>query len=52
MDSLHLNPNLTNEVADIYAWTLDFYKLQKGDNFKLFMKKNLLMTLLLLAMEK
>ena len=35
MDSLHLNPNLTNEVAEIYAWTLDFYKLQKGDNFKL-----------------
>jgi murein DD-endopeptidase MepM/ murein hydrolase activator NlpD len=35
MDSLHLNPNLTNEVADIYAWTLDFYKLQKGDQFKL-----------------
>lgn len=35
MDSLHLNPNLTYEVADIYAWTLDFYKLQKGDQFKL-----------------
>ena len=35
MDSLHLNPNLTNEVADIYAWTLDFFKLQKGDHFKL-----------------
>jgi murein DD-endopeptidase len=35
MDSLHLTPNLTYEVADIYAWTLDFYKLQKGDKFKL-----------------
>lgn len=35
MDSLHLNPNLTYNVADIYAWTLDFYKLQKGDQFKL-----------------
>lgn len=35
MDSLHLNPNLTYAVADIYAWTLDFYKLQKGDQFKL-----------------
>jgi len=35
MDSLHLNPNLTNKIADIYAWTLDFYKLQKGDHFKL-----------------
>ena len=35
MDSLHINPNLTNKVADIYAWTLDFFKLQKGDTFKL-----------------
>lgn len=35
MDSLRLNPNLTWAIADIYAWTLDFYKLQKGDSFKL-----------------
>ena len=35
MDSLHLSANLTYAVADIYAWTLDFYKLQKGDSFKL-----------------
>lgn len=35
MDSLHLKPSLTYEVADIYAWTLDFYKLQKGDHFKI-----------------
>lgn len=35
MDSLGLKPALTNTVADIYAWTLDFYGLQKGDKFKL-----------------
>ncbi len=35
MDSLGLSANLTWAVADIYAWTLDFYKLQKGDSFKL-----------------
>lgn len=35
MDSLGLRPNLTWAVADIYAWTLDFYKLQKGDSFKI-----------------
>ncbi|MGY0425262.1 MAG: peptidoglycan DD-metalloendopeptidase family protein [Polaribacter sp.] len=35
MDSLHLSANLTYSLADIYAWTLDFYKLQKGDYFKL-----------------
>lgn len=35
MDSLGLNTNLTWRIADIYAWTLDFYKLQKGDAFKI-----------------
>lgn len=35
MDSLGLRPNLTYKVADIYAWTLDFLRLQKGDKFKL-----------------
>ncbi|CAM1370625.1 Peptidase M23 [Tenacibaculum soleae] len=35
MDSLGLKSTLTNTVADIYAWTLDFYRLQKGDKFKL-----------------
>ena len=36
MDSLGINAGLTNTIADdIYAWTLDFYKLQKGDEFKL-----------------
>ena len=34
MDSLGLSTNLTWTIADIYAWTLDFYKLQKGDSFK------------------
>jgi murein DD-endopeptidase MepM/ murein hydrolase activator NlpD len=34
MDSLNLSTKLTWEIADIYAWTLDFYKLQKGDSFK------------------
>ncbi|WP_405564226.1 peptidoglycan DD-metalloendopeptidase family protein [Polaribacter sp. Asnod6-C07] len=35
MDSLGLKPNLTYKVADIYAWTLDFLRLQKGDKFKI-----------------
>ena len=34
MDSLHFSPTLTWTIADIYAWTLDFHKLQKGDSFK------------------
>lgn len=40
MDSLGLSANLTWAVADIYAWTLDFYKLQKGDSFKLVFEEN------------
>ncbi len=35
IDTLGLRATLANEVADIYSWTLDFYRLQKGDTFKL-----------------
>ena len=35
MDSIGILPNLTYTIADIYAWTLDFYRLQKGDSFKI-----------------
>jgi murein DD-endopeptidase MepM/ murein hydrolase activator NlpD len=30
-----LNPLLVNELSDIFAWTVDFFGLQKGDSFKL-----------------
>ncbi len=33
--SQDLNYILALEMADIYAWTIDFHHLQKGDNFKL-----------------
>jgi len=39
MDNLGLPPDLTYTVADVYAWTLDFYKLQKGDRFKILYKQ-------------
>ena len=29
-----LHPSLVNELSDIFAWTVDFFGLQKGDNFK------------------
>lgn len=35
IDSQNLNYILALEMADIYAWTIDFHHLQKGDNFKL-----------------
>lgn len=34
IDTLGLKPTLANEIADIYSWTLDFYRLQGGDTFK------------------
>jgi hypothetical protein len=30
----NLNPNLAAELSEIYAWTIDFFGLQKGDRFK------------------
>ena len=29
-----LHPSLVIELSDIYAWTVDFFGLQKGDSFK------------------
>ena len=26
--------NITNELSEIYAWTIDFFRLQKGDRFR------------------
>jgi len=37
-----LNPELQHRFSDIYAWTIDFFGLQKGDDLKSFMKKNIL----------
>ncbi|MFT4659840.1 MAG: murein DD-endopeptidase MepM/ murein hydrolase activator NlpD [Patiriisocius sp.] len=31
----NLSPALAMEMADIFAWTIDFYRLQKGDKFKI-----------------
>lgn len=30
----HLDPQLAMSMADIYAWSIDFFRLQKGDYFK------------------
>lgn len=30
----NLDPNLAIQLSDIYAWTIDFFGLQKGDFFK------------------
>lgn len=33
LTSQGLSQNLAMEMAEIYAWTIDFYRLQKGDRF-------------------
>jgi len=35
MDSLGVDYNVTLNLADVYAWTIDFFKLEKGDKFKI-----------------
>lgn len=35
MDTEGLNLYLAYELSDIYAWTIDFFRLQKNDKFKL-----------------
>ncbi len=30
-----LSYNIANDLSSIYAWTIDFFKLQKGDRFKI-----------------
>jgi murein DD-endopeptidase MepM/ murein hydrolase activator NlpD len=35
MDSQGLPYQLINDMSDIYAWTIDFFRLQKGDKFKI-----------------
>ncbi|SHI63088.1 Peptidase family M23 [Mesonia phycicola] len=35
MDNEGLSIALTDKIADIYRWKIDFFKIQKGDQFKL-----------------
>ena len=36
MEEQKLSPKLTAELSTIYAWTIDFFKIQKGDGFKVY----------------
>lgn len=40
IDDLGVNPELLYELIDIYAWTIDFYRIQKGDAFKVIYDEN------------
>ena len=35
MEEEKLSPLLSNELSEIYAWTIDFFRLEKGDKFKI-----------------
>lgn len=35
LDSEGLNVYIAHELADIYAWSIDFFRLQKGDKYKI-----------------
>ena len=35
MQSQNTNPLLAISLSEIYAWTIDFYKIQKGDYYKI-----------------
>ncbi len=34
LDNADVDPVLAIEMADVFAWTIDFYRIQKGDWFK------------------
>ena len=35
-----INPVLAIELSDIYAWTIDFFGIQAGDQFKVIYEEN------------
>jgi len=35
LDKKHISPVVANDLSDIYAWTIDFFRLQKNDKFKI-----------------
>ncbi len=40
MEDNNLSPAMTDRLANIFAWTVNFYGLQKGDNFKVIYTEN------------
>ena len=39
VDSAKLSPALLMKMSEIYAWTIDFFRLEKGDKFKIFFEE-------------
>ena len=41
MDEIGLSPQLTNDIADVFAWEIDFFRLYPGDRFKVIYEERL-----------
>lgn len=39
IDAQGIDYMVTNNLSEIYAWSIDFFRLQKGDKFKVFYKE-------------
>ncbi len=33
LSNAHVSPNLANKITQIYSWSIDFFKIKKGDRF-------------------
>ena len=40
IDELGISPRVSIQLAEIYAWTIDFFKIQKGDSFNVYYENN------------
>ncbi len=39
---MNVDPQLTNRLADVFAWQVDFYRIQPGDHFKVYFEERLI----------
>ena len=40
VEKLKISPRVSIKLAEIYAWTIDFFKVQKGDAFRVYYENN------------
>ncbi len=40
MTEIHVNPILSIELSEVYAWSIDFFGLQKGDHFSIIYRES------------
>jgi murein DD-endopeptidase len=43
VENLGVSPRVSIQLSEIYAWTIDFFKIQKGDAFTVYYENNYLM---------